>query len=134
MAGESALDNVAAPLVYAGVKRKERLARASEALDMVGLGDRLHHDPSQLSGGQRQRAAIARALITNPPLLLADEPTGNLDSRASDEILHLIEGLHASGLTVLTITHDPRIAANSDRTLHITDGELTEEVRTKVPV
>jgi len=132
VAGESALDNVAAPLVYAGVKRKERIERARAALDLVGLGDRLHHDPSQLSGGQRQRAAIARALITNPPLLLADEPTGNLDSAASNDILNLISQLHANGLTVVTITHDPRIAAISSRTLHITDGEMTEEVRTKV--
>jgi putative ABC transport system ATP-binding protein len=132
IAGESALENVAAPLVYAGVKRKERMARASEALDLVGLGDRLHHDPSQLSGGQRQRAAIARALITNPPLLLADEPTGNLDSAASSDILELINRLHRNGLTVLTITHDPRIASTADRILTITDGEMVEAPRAQV--
>jgi putative ABC transport system ATP-binding protein len=132
VAGESALENVAAPLVYAGVKRKERIARAREALGMVGLGDRLHHDPSQLSGGQRQRAAIARALITNPPLLLADEPTGNLDSSASNDILELISGLNRNGLTVLTITHDPRIASTADRVLTITDGEMVEQPRAQV--
>jgi putative ABC transport system ATP-binding protein len=127
VSGESALENVAAPLVYAGVKRKERIARAHDALERVGLGDRLHHDPSQLSGGQRQRAAIARALVTNPPLLLADEPTGNLDTSASNDILHLIEELRSSGLTVVTITHDPRIAATADRVLTIVDGLLSEQ-------
>ena len=127
VSGETALDNVAAPLVYAGVKRKERLARAEAALESVGLADRMHHDPSQLSGGQRQRAAIARALVTNPPLLLADEPTGNLDSHSSGEILALIQQLHASGLTIITITHDARIAAGTDRVLRIEDGSLTEE-------
>jgi putative ABC transport system ATP-binding protein len=127
VAGESALDNVAAPLVYAGVKRRERLERAAAALQRVGLGDRMRHDPSQLSGGQRQRVAIARALVTDPPLLLADEPTGNLDSSASREILHVLHELHARGLTVITITHDADIAAQAQRVLHIADGRVVAE-------
>ncbi len=132
VSGESALENVASPLVYAGVKRRERLDRARVALERVGLGDRLGHDPSQLSGGQRQRVAVARALVTNPPLLLADEPTGNLDSAASADILALLEGLHASGLTVVTITHDVDIAAKAQRVLHIADGLVVGDERARV--
>ncbi|MDQ6649019.1 MAG: ABC transporter ATP-binding protein [Actinomycetota bacterium] len=127
VSGESALDNVAAPLVYAGVKRRERTDRAEEALVRVGLADRLGHDPSQLSGGQRQRVAIARALVTNPALILADEPTGNLDSESSADILGLLSDLHAAGLTLLTITHDARIAAHAGRTLHVADGSIVRE-------
>lgn len=126
VAGESALENVAAPLVYAGVKRKERTARAEEALVRVGLADRMKHDPSQLSGGQRQRVAIARALVTEPPLLLADEPTGNLDSASSADIFALLEELQDEGLTLVTITHDPRIAARADRVIAVEDGRLVE--------
>lgn len=129
VAGESALDNVAAPLVYAGVKRRDRAERAAAALDRVGLADRMRHDPSQLSGGQRQRVAIARALVTNPPLLLADEPTGNLDSESSRDILRVVADLHAQGLTVLTITHDPDIAAQAERVLHISDGRIISDQR-----
>jgi len=129
VAGESALDNVAAPLVYAGVKHRERQARARQALERVGLGDRLTHDPSQLSGGQRQRVAIARAIVTRPPLLLADEPTGNLDSVASADILGLLDELHGSGLTVMTITHDADIAAHAHRVLHMADGRVVREDR-----
>ncbi len=125
--GESALENVAAPLVYAGVKRRERVARAQAALERVGLGDRMRHDPSQLSGGQRQRVAIARALVTSPPLLLADEPTGNLDSVSSREIVGVLHDLHAQGLTVVTITHDPEIAAQAQRILHIADGLVVSD-------
>ncbi|HEY5185246.1 MAG TPA: ABC transporter ATP-binding protein [Actinomycetes bacterium] len=132
VSGESALENVASPLVYAGVKRRERLDRARAALERVGLGDRLGHDPSQLSGGQRQRVAVARALVTNPPLLLADEPTGNLDSAASADILALLDGLHASGLTVVTITHDVDIAAKAERVLHIADGLVVSDERATV--
>ena len=132
VSGESALENVASPLVYAGVKRRERLDRARVALERVGLGDRLGHDPSQLSGGQRQRVAVARALVTNPPLLLADEPTGNLDSAASADILALLDGLHASGLTVVTITHDVDIAAKAERVLHIADGLVVGDERATV--
>ena len=125
VAGESALENVAAPLVYAGVRRRERLDRARAALDRVGLADRLHHDPSQLSGGQRQRVAIARALVARPALLLADEPTGNLDSSSGADILGVLAELHAEGLTTITITHDPRIAAHAGRTVHVSDGLLS---------
>jgi putative ABC transport system ATP-binding protein len=125
VAGESALDNVAAPLVYAGVRRRERLERARESLDRVGLADRLSHDPSQLSGGQRQRVAIARALVTRPSLLLADEPTGNLDSAAGADILAVLGELHAEGLTTVTITHDPLIAGHAQRIVHVADGFLS---------
>jgi putative ABC transport system ATP-binding protein len=127
VSGESALENVASPLVYAGVKRKERLERAHEALVRVGLGDRLHHDPSQLSGGQRQRVAIARALVTRPAVILADEPTGNLDSHSSADVFALLEELQAEGLTLVTITHDPRIAARAQRVLQVEDGLLVEQ-------
>jgi putative ABC transport system ATP-binding protein len=127
VAGESALENVATPLVYAGVKRKERLERASEALERVGLGDRMRHDPTQLSGGQRQRVAIARALVTRPPLILADEPTGNLDSTSSRDIIGILASLHGSGMTVVTITHDPDIAGTAQRVLHIADGRIARE-------
>ena len=126
VSGESALENVAAPLVYAGVKRKERLERATYALQRVGLVDRMGHDPSQLSGGQRQRVAIARALVTNPAVILADEPTGNLDSASSSDIFDLLGALHAEGLTLVTITHDPRIAARASRVLQVEDGQILE--------
>jgi len=126
VSGETALENVAAPLVYAGVHRRERLDRARAALDRVGLADRLGHDPSQLSGGQRQRVAIARALVTRPALLLADEPTGNLDSAAGADILAVLGELHAAGLTTVTITHDPAIATHSQRVLHVADGRIME--------
>jgi putative ABC transport system ATP-binding protein len=127
VSGESALENVASPLVYAGVKRKERLERAHDALVRVGLGDRLHHDPSQLSGGQRQRVAIARALVTRPAVILADEPTGNLDSHSSADVFALLQELQAEGLTLVTITHDPRIAARANRVLQVEDGLLVEQ-------
>ena len=127
VSGESALENVASPLVYAGVKRKERLERAHDALVRVGLGDRLHHDPSQLSGGQRQRVAIARALVTRPAVILADEPTGNLDSHSSADVFALLQELQAEGLTLVTITHDPRIAARAQRVLQVEDGLLVEQ-------
>ena len=126
VSGESALENVASPLVYAGVKRRERLDRAQESLVRVGLGDRLHHDPSQLSGGQRQRVAIARALVTRPALSLADEPTGNLDSHSSAEVFALLEQLQDQGLTLVTITHDQRIANRAQRILRVEDGSLID--------
>jgi putative ABC transport system ATP-binding protein len=126
VSGESALENVAAPLVYAGVKRKERLERAVESLRRVGLADRVHHDPSQLSGGQRQRVAIARALVTRPAVILADEPTGNLDSRSSADVFTLLAELQAEGLTLVTITHDQRIADRAARVLRVEDGMLVE--------
>jgi putative ABC transport system ATP-binding protein len=126
VSGESALENVASPLVYAGVKRRERLDRAQESLVRVGLGDRLHHDPSQLSGGQRQRVAIARALVTRPALILADEPTGNLNSHSSAEVFALLEQLQDQGLTLVTITHDQRIANRAQRILRVEDGSLID--------
>jgi len=126
VSGESALENVASPLVYAGVKRRERLDRAQESLVRVGLGDRLHHDPSQLSGGQRQRVAIARALVTRPALILADEPTGHLDSHSSAEVFALLEQLQDQGLTLVTITHDQRIANRAQRILRVEDGSLID--------
>ena len=126
VSGESALENVAAPLVYAGIRRKERTERAEESLARVGLADRMHHDPSQLSGGQRQRVAIARALVTRPAVILADEPTGNLDSRSSADVFSLLQELQAEGLTLVTITHDQRIADRAARVLRVEDGMLVE--------
>ena len=120
----SALENVATPLAYQGIGRQERLARAKAALDRLGLGDRLHHQPTELSGGQQQRVGIARALVTEPALLLADEPTGNLDSHAGAEVIELFHQLHASGRTIVLITHDPDVAAAADRQVHIRDGRI----------
>lgn len=122
----SALENVMLPLIYAGVPRAERAAIAEQALADVGLTDRGHHRPSELSGGQQQRVAIARALINAPPILLADEPTGALDSRTGEEILTLFERLRDAGHTVILITHDAQVARHADRILHIRDGELHE--------
>ena len=122
LARTDALRNVALPLFYAGVPTKRRLVRAMEALAEVGIADRAHHQPSQLSGGQQQRAAIARALINDPAVLLADEPTGNLDSKTSEEIMALFAKLHTSGRTIVMVTHDERIAANARRTIRLLDG------------
>ena len=122
-----ALHNVELPLVYAGVKRKERLERARKALERVGLGARLHHRPSEMSGGQRQRVAIARALVTEPSILLADEPTGNLDSATSEEIMALFDDLHASGHTIILVTHEPDIAAHARRVLVLRDGAIEQD-------
>jgi putative ABC transport system ATP-binding protein len=122
----SALDNVATPLMYQGVGRKERLRRAQSALERLGLGDRLHHEPSELSGGQQQRVGIARALVTEPALILADEPTGNLDSHSGSEVLELFRDLHAIGRTIVLITHDSEVAAAADRAVHLRDGQLQE--------
>lgn len=119
-----ALDNVALPLVYRGVKLKVRRERAMAMLERVGLADRFHHKPNELSGGQRQRVAIARALVTDPQLLLADEPTGNLDSASGKQVMRLFEDLIASGRTVIIVTHDEKMAARSQRILRITDGQL----------
>lgn len=123
----TALENVALPLVYAGIPRRERLRRAAEMLEAVGLGDRLHHRPNELSGGQRQRVAIARALINQPSLLLADEPTGNLDSTTSEEILRLFLELNARGHTVVIVTHEPDIAARMRRQIILRDGLIAED-------
>jgi putative ABC transport system ATP-binding protein len=120
----SALANVALPLTYRGTPARERRARAERALARVGLGHRIHHRPYQMSGGQRQRTAIARALVTEPSLLLCDEPTGNLDSATSDEVMALFHQLHADGHTILIVTHEPDVAARCPRALHVRDGKL----------
>lgn len=126
----SALENVELPLVYQSVKAAERRQRATEALEKVGLAHRLHHKPTELSGGQQQRAAIARALVTRPSLILADEPTGNLDRKTGFEILSLFDDIHRAGNTIVLITHDPAVAARAQRTITMEDGKITEEVRT----
>jgi putative ABC transport system ATP-binding protein len=127
----TSLHNVELPLIYAGLAAKERKERAAQALERVGLGDRMHHKPNELSGGQRQRVAIARALVNSPSILLADEPTGNLDSATSSEIMQVFEQLHAEGQTVLLITHEHDIAAHADRQIHLLDGRIARDVRTE---
>lgn len=126
MPRESALDNVSLPLSYAGVKKKERRERAMKALERVGLGDRAGFKPTQLSGGQKQRVAIARAMVNNPKILLADEPTGALDSKSGKQIMELFEKLNEEGVTIVMITHDINIAKHAKRILHIIDGEISE--------
>ncbi len=120
----TALDNVATPLLYQGVGRRERMARAAEALEMLGMGDRLSHQPSELSGGQQQRVAIARALVTHPALILADEPTGNLDSHSGAEVMERLHELNRAGRTIVLITHDAEVAAAANRQVHVRDGRL----------
>ena len=126
---QTVLQNVMQPLVYRGLPRAERVRRATEALTKVGLGNRLDHRPNQLSGGQRQRVAVARALVGEPSLLLADEPTGNLDSQTSADIMALFDALHAQGQTVVVVTHEPDIAAHCHRVLRVFDGRIVEDVR-----
>jgi putative ABC transport system ATP-binding protein len=120
----SALENVAAPLLYQGVGKAERLSRARAALERMGLGDRLDHEPTELSGGQQQRVAIARALVTEPRLILADEPTGNLDSHTGEEVLGLFHELNAAGATIVLITHDADVAVRAGRQVHVLDGRI----------
>jgi putative ABC transport system ATP-binding protein len=128
LARSSALANVGLPLVYAGVNAKERATRAQQVLELVGLGDRTHHKPNELSGGQQQRVAIARALINKPAIILADEPTGNLDSRTGEEIMRLFRELHTQQrITLILVTHSPEIAAQADRTIVMRDGEVVHE-------
>jgi len=128
----SAVRNVALPLMYRGVRAGERTERAAAALARVGLADRLHHRPNELSGGQRQRVAIARALVTEPDILLADEPTGNLDSRTGEEILALFDAIHREGRTVLMVTHEADVARRTERIVHILDGRVEASERVEV--
>jgi putative ABC transport system ATP-binding protein len=129
LARATALHNVELPLVYAGVKAKERLERARTALEKVELGQRMNHKPNELSGGQRQRVAIARALVNNPSILLADEPTGNLDSKTGSEIMALFARLHQAGNTIVLVTHEADVAAFARRTISIRDGKVERDVR-----
>ena len=124
---ETALENVTLPLLYSG--EKNVTARGREALDAVGLAHRLHHRPGQLSGGEQQRVAIARAIVKQPDLILADEPTGNLDSQVGDQIMQLFEKVHQQGITIVLITHNPAIARLGDRTLHLRDGQIASANR-----
>jgi putative ABC transport system ATP-binding protein len=124
---ETAQANVELPLVYRGLRAKDRHERATAALEKVGLGNRVHHRPNELSGGQRQRVAIARALVTEPSLLLADEPTGNLDSATGEEIIRLFEQLHAAGHTLVLVTHEPSIAARCPRAVRLMDGKVVSD-------
>ena len=127
IASLSALDNVAFPLRFARVPRRQRHARAYELLLRVGLGDRIHHKPTELSGGQQQRVAVARALVNNPQLILADEPTGNLDTTSGTAIMELLSDLHKSGRTVLVVTHDPRMTSYATHTVQLLDGRIVSE-------
>lgn len=121
----TALRNVELPLIYANVNRQERLQLAEEALQKVGLADRIHHKPNELSGGQRQRVAIARALVTKPSIILADEPTGNLDSKSGEEIMKMFDQLHREGHTIILVTHEENIASHAHRIIHILDGKIS---------
>lgn len=123
----TALENVELPLIYQGISSKERHRRSMEALESVGLGDRIHHKPNQLSGGQQQRVAVARALVSKPPIILADEPTGALDTKSGTEVMGIIKNLHEMGNTVVLITHDNNIAMQAKRVIRIQDGRITED-------
>ena len=123
----SALKNVEVPLIYSGVPARSRKERAAPLLEKVGLADRMQHKPTELSGGQQQRVAIARALVNNPPLLLADEPTGNLDSRSGEDILNILTGLNRQGVTIIIVTHDKDIAARCKRIINLKDGRIVSD-------
>jgi putative ABC transport system ATP-binding protein len=123
----TALDNVALPMVYAGFSKSERIERATEVLTQVGLDDRMDHKPNQLSGGQRQRVAVARALVNRPSIILADEPTGNLDSKTSVEIMNLFNEIHTNGNTVILVTHEEEIAAYAHRIIRLRDGIIESD-------
>jgi putative ABC transport system ATP-binding protein len=126
----TALANVELPLAYAGIDRKTRRGRAQQALAAVGMAKRVHHQPSELSGGQQQRVAVARALVTNPTMILADEPTGNLDSRSTEDVLRIFAGLNEEGRTVVLITHEPDVAEQAKRVIRLSDGRVVEDRRT----
>ena len=130
----SALENVALPLVYAGKSKSERLEKAAQVLESVGLADRMHHKPNELSGGQRQRVAVARALVNDPSIILADEPTGNLDSKTSYEIIGLFEEIHNAGNTIVLVTHEPDIAEHAHRIVRLRDGVVESDVQNPNPV
>ena len=124
LARATALHNVELPLIYTGLKKAERILRAEKALSQVGLAERSQHQPGEMSGGQRQRVAIARALVTEPSILLADEPTGNLDSKTGQEIMTLFDQLHSAGQTIILVTHEPDIAEHAQRQIHLLDGQI----------
>ena len=127
----TALQNVALPLIYAGHSEEKRIERASEVLESVGLGDRMYHKPNELSGGQRQRVAVARALVNRPSIILADEPTGNLDSKTSYEIMELFDEIHQNGNTVIIVTHEDDIAAHTHRIVRLMDGKVESDIENK---
>lgn len=127
----TALDNVALPMIYAGKSKKDRIARATEVLTSVGLEDRMDHQPNQLSGGQRQRVAVGRALVNNPSIILADEPTGNLDSKTGVEIMALFDTIHADGNTVILVTHEEDIAEHAHRVIRLRDGVIESDTRNR---
>ncbi|WP_090751889.1 ABC transporter ATP-binding protein [Nonlabens sp. Hel1_33_55] len=127
----TALDNVALPMIYAGMSKKDRNVRATEVLTSVGLADRMDHQPNQLSGGQRQRVAVGRALVNNPSIILADEPTGNLDSKTGIEIMALFDKIHADGNTVILVTHEEDIAEHAHRVIRLRDGVVESDVRNR---
>lgn len=130
----TALENVMLPLVYAGLKKQERILKAEKILAEVGLSDRIEHKPNELSGGQRQRVAVARALVNNPSILLADEPTGNLDSKISEEIMQLFAEIHRKGNTLIVVTHEEDIALHAHRIIRLKDGEIESDVVNENPV
>jgi len=127
----TAQHNVEIPLVYANIRKRQRVEMASNAIESVGLSDRSHHRPNELSGGQRQRVAIARALVNNPSIILADEPTGNLDSKSGHEIMNILDDLHREGNTIILVTHEDDIAQRAHRVIRLLDGEITEDLEIK---